>query len=185
MTESLMSKYDVATLRENALDEHLERLDAIVTEYLKGRAPQEIAKELNLSPAVVGSALREWRSMASNSEAIKSRALQALSNTDRHYDKLIKEAYSTLEDAASAGALGQRIAAIKLIADMEAKRIDLLQKAGMLEDSDMAKRNLEIERKQKVLVGILQDVVGQCNHCRPKVMSRLSEAVDGIVTLDA
>jgi hypothetical protein len=180
-----MAGYDIATLRESALDDHLERLDLIVTEYLKGKAPQEIAKELQLSPAIVSGALREWRTMASNSEAIKSRALQALSNADRHYDKLIKEAYRILVDAEAAGALGQRVSSLKIIADMEAKRIELLQKAGMLEDSDVAKRNAEMERKQKVLISILQETVGTCKVCRPKVMSRLSEVVDGIVTVEA
>lgn len=171
--------------KEDAVDEHLKRMDLVVTEHLKGSSPEEIVRHTGLTRTQVGALLKEWRTVASNSEAIKSRALQALSGADKHYDKLIKKAYSAMDDAEDVGALGQRIAAIKLIADMEAKRIDLLQKAGVLENDDVAKRLVETERKQKILVDILQSVVGKCDKCRPQVMTKLSQATDGMVVLSA
>ena len=88
---------------------------------------------------------------------------------------LIKEAWRTLEQADLQDALPVKTQALKLIADIEAKRIDMLNKAGVLENNDMADEILESERKQEILVGILRDVTSSCDHCKWEVSKRLSQ----------
>lgn len=166
-----------------AIDNHLIKLDLVVTEYLKGSTQSQIVKSTGLSSATVGSMLREWRDMASNSDLIKSRATMALNNADKHYDKLIKKAYGVLDDAEQANSLSQRAGTIKLIADMEARRIDLLQKAGALENTDMANKIMETERKQAIVMDILKNTVGSCDHCRPIVQEKLSQITNDIVVI--
>lgn len=168
-----------------AIENHLLKLDDVVTEYLKGSTPQQIAATTHMAVATVNNYLREWRGMAANSDIIRGRATIALNNADRHYDKLIKKAYGVLEDAEQANSLSQRGATIKLIADMEAKRIDLLQKAGLLENSDMAAKVMETERKQAIVVDILKNTVGGCNRCRPIVQQKLSEMSNDVVVIKA
>jgi hypothetical protein len=71
-------------------------------------------------------------------------------------------------------ALPVKTQALKLIADIEAKRIDMLNKAGVLENNSMADEILESERKQEILVGILKDVTANCDNCKWEVSRRLS-----------
>jgi hypothetical protein len=51
----------------------------------------------------------------------------------------------------------------------------MLQKAGLLENKELAEEMLEIERKQGVLVNILRDVASEHPEIRDEIMRRLSE----------
>jgi hypothetical protein len=58
--------------------------------------------------------------------------------------------------------------------DIESKRIDMLQKAGLLENKELAEEMVEIERRQEVLVGILRDIASSHPEVRDIIMRRLS-----------
>lgn len=176
---------DVVLHDGDAIDKHLIKMDKVVTEYLKGSNPEEIGKTIGMSTRQVGILLKEWRGLAANNEAMKSRALLALKGADVHYDKLIKKAYDVMEDAEVAQSLSQRLASIKLIGDMEARRIDLLQKAGALEDTDISKQIVETERKQAILMDVLKNTVGPCKRCRPIVQEKLAEVTRDVVVIKA
>lgn len=154
---------------------HIEEVNAVATEYIKGLNETEISRELDIPKARVSSLLREWKQMASNSEAVRSRAREALSAADTHYSKLIRQAYEVIDEATANSNLGAKTSAIKLILDIESKRIDMLQKAGLLENKELADQLMETERKQELLMTILKEVSGQCSVCKPKVLSRLAE----------
>jgi hypothetical protein len=51
----------------------------------------------------------------------------------------------------------------------------MLQKAGLLENKELAEEMLEIERKQNVLVNILRDVASEHPEIRDEIMRRLSQ----------
>ena len=159
---------------------HIEEVNKVATEYIKGLNESEISKQLDIPRARVSSLLREWKNMASNSEAVRARAREALSGADTHYSRLIKQAYEVIEDANTQGSLTAKTAAIKLILDIESKRIDMLQKAGLLENKELAEQLLETERKQEVLVGILKDVTAKCETCKWEVARRISEVTGKI-----
>ena len=154
---------------------HLEEVNSIAAEYIKGKDESAIAKQLDIPRNRVVKLLNEWRGMISNNEAIRSRAREALAGADQHYNHLIKRAYEVVEDADQTQNLGAKTNAIKLILDIENKRIDMLQKAGLLENKELADQLIEQERKQDILLGILKDVVGNCNHCKIEVARRLAD----------
>jgi hypothetical protein len=51
----------------------------------------------------------------------------------------------------------------------------MLQKAGLLENKELAEEMLEIERRQDILKSILQDIASEHPEIRDKIMRRLSE----------
>jgi len=155
--------------------EHLEEVNKVATYYIKGLNESEISKELDIPRSRVSSLLREWKSMASNSEAVRARAREALSAADTHYSGLIKQAYEVIDEANQTSALSVKNQAIKLILDIESKRIEMLQKAGLLENKELADQLLETERKQEILMKILMEVSGSCVRCKPEVLKRLAE----------
>jgi len=155
--------------------DHFEEVNKVATEYIKGLNETEISKELDIPKARVSSLLREWKQMASSSEAVRSRAREALASADVHYSKLIKQAYEVIDEATANSNLTSKTAAIKLVLDIESKRIDMLQKAGLLENKELADQLMETERKQELLMSILKEVSGQCSVCKPKVLNRLAE----------
>jgi len=155
--------------------EHLEEVNLVASEYIKGLNETEISRQLDIPKARVSSLLKEWKVLASNSEAVRSRAREALSAADTHYSGLIKQAYEVIVEAGQNSNLSAKTAAIKLVLDIESKRIEMLQKAGLLENKELSDQLLETERKQDLLMKILADVSGKCQTCKPKVLSRLAE----------
>ena len=165
-----------ATELELVLD-HLDQVNNVSAEYLKGESPTEIAKTLGLRRVEVVELMTEWRGMISDNEAIRSRAKEALAMADQHFSKLTGILYEVIEsaDASNSGALSQKITATKGIVDIEAKRIDMLQKSGMLENKELAEDLVRTEKRQAQLEAILKEVIMDCNKCKPKVMKRLAQ----------
>jgi hypothetical protein len=62
--------------------------------------------------------------------------------------------------------------------DIESKRIEMLQKAGLLENKELAEEMMEIERKQEILKQILMDIASEHPEIRDKVMRKLSEVAN-------
>ena len=125
--------------------------------------------------------IRNWKGLVLSGEfGIKERATEALSAADQHYNMIIKEAWETVHQADAQDALNVKAQSLKLIADVEQKRIDMLQKAGVLEKNDMADAILETERKQELLVGILRDVTSSCPNCKQEVARRLAEVTNRV-----
>jgi hypothetical protein len=160
---------------EDKLIEHLDEVNKVVEEYLKGNDPTQISKELVMSRQKVVAHINEWKQMASDNAVIRARAKEALAGADTHYNKLIQKAYEVIDDATTTANLTAKTSAIKLVLDIEAKRIDMLQKAGLLENKELAEEMLEIERKQDILVGILRDIAAEYPQIRDEIMRRLSD----------
>ncbi len=159
---------------EDMTVEHLDQVNKVVEKYLAGQEPTQISKELAMPRQKVVAYLNEWRVMAADNAAIRARAKEALVGADAHYNKLIQKAYEVIDDATTTANLTAKTSAIKLVLDIEAKRIDMLQKAGLLENKELAEEMLEIERKQEVLVNILKDIASEYPQVRDEIMRRLS-----------
>ena len=161
---------------EQQLVQHLDTVNKVVGEYLKGSDPTKISKQLNLPRVKVTAMIKEWQTLASDNVAIRARAKEALAAADEHYGRLISKSYEVIDDADTNGDLRSKSGAIKLVMDIESKRIEMLQKAGLLENKELAEEMLEIERRQEILMGILKDVAAEHPEIRDKIMTRLSDA---------
>ena len=155
--------------------EHLDEMNKVVELYLQGEEPTQISKNLQLSRQKVVSHINQWRIMAADNAAIRARAKEALVGADTHYNKLIRKAYEVIDDATTVGNLTAKTAGIKLVMDLEKTRIDMLQKAGLLENKELAEEMIEIERKQDILVDILKDIASEYPEVRDEIMRRLSQ----------
>jgi hypothetical protein len=160
---------------EEDLVKHLDEVNTVVAEYLKGNDPTIISKELSIPRTRVVSLINEWKTMASDNAAIRARAKEALVGADTHYSKLITKSYEVIDEASMTNNLSAKTAAIKLVMDIESKRIDMLQKAGLLENKELAEEMVEIEKRQEVLVGILRDIASEHPQVRDLIMQRLSK----------
>ena len=110
----------------------------------------------------------------------RSRAKEAVAAADQHYAMLINEAWKTAEAAEGQGQFNVKANALKLISDIETKRIGMLQQVGLLDNAELATQVAEAERKQDILVKILKEVTSTCPKCKMEVAKRLSQ-ITGIV----
>ena len=167
-------------MSEIELADHLDRMNVVVSELLKGSNPTQIATITGFKRAEVVELIDEWKSVVHNDTAARERAKEAISGADQHYAMLIKEAWKTVEDADQAGQLSVKSGALKLIADIEGKRIGMLQEIGLLDNAELATQIADTERKQDILVKILKEVTSTCPKCKMEVAKRLSQ-ITGIV----
>jgi len=123
--------------------------------------------------------------MASANDAIRARAKEALAVADTHYNKLIAKSYEVIDEASLNNNLSAKTAAIKLVMDIESKRIDMLQKAGLLENKELAEEMIQIEKKQEILMAILKDIASEYPQVRDEIMRRLSDVAkkDEVITI--
>lgn len=150
-------------------------MNKVVEKYLQGSDPTQISKELSLPRQKVVTHLNQWKAMAADNAAIRARAKEALVAADTHYNYLISKAYEVIDEATTVSNLGAKNAGIKLVLDIESKRIEMLQKAGLLENKELAEEMIEIERRQDILKDILKDIAAEYPEIRDKIMRRLSE----------
>ncbi len=163
-------------MSELELADRWERINKVVEVFLKGTTnPSIIAKQTGFKRTEVQEYLNEWRSVIHSDQTIQNRAREALAGADQHYSMLIEEAWSVVSQADQQGLLPQKTAALKLISDVQQKQIDMLQKAGLIENNEIADQIIETEKKQEVLVGILKEVIADCDKCRKEVSQRLSQ----------
>ena len=170
---------------EEELVKHLDQVNLVVEEYLKGNDPTVISKQLSIPRQKVVTLINEWKVMASANDAIRARAKEALASMDAHYGKLISKTYEVIDEASMTNNLTAKTAAIKLVMDIESKRIDMLQKAGLLENKELADEMMEIERRQDVLMAILKDIASEYPQVRDEIMRRLSSIAkkDEVITV--
>jgi hypothetical protein len=160
---------------EIELVQHLDEVNKVVTEYLKGQDPTKISKELDMPRTRVVALINEWKVMASANDAIRARAKEALAGADTHYSKLITKAYEVIDESSMTNNLSAKTQAIKLVMDIEKSRIEMLQKAGLLENKELAEEMVQIERRQEVLVEILREIASTHPEVRDLIMHRLSQ----------
>ena len=124
---------------------YFKRMSTVADMTLAGHSVAEISRELGVTRKVAIDLQNDWKqSMVVDHEA-RDRALDALNVMDEHFNALIKKSYHALEqiedDIQMSGITPQRIQqklnGIKLVAELEAKRLDALQKAGLLDNAEM------------------------------------------------
>jgi hypothetical protein len=81
-----------------------------------------------------------------------------------------------IDEATTIANLSAKTAGIKLVMDLEKTRIEMLQKAGLLENKELAEEMIAIENRQEILVSILKDIAAEHPEVRDKIMRRLSDA---------
>jgi hypothetical protein len=162
----------------------------VMEKFVQNKNPTQIAKELKIPRARVTEAIEVWKQSTAGSQFLQERVEELLTLTDEHYSKLIREGWAVIEDIDDviqsgsdspkdglSSLLGQKTNALDKIANWEAKRIDMLQKAGLLEAADLGDQFAEQEELQQQLLAILREVSYECDNCRIEVSNRIAQAM--------
>jgi hypothetical protein len=161
---------------EIELLDRYEQINKVAQMYIKGTTnPTTISKELGIKRAEAISLIEEWRDIAKSNDDIREQAAEALQAGIQHYSMIVERLWETVEQANTADDFKTKNAVLKNIADIEAKKIDMLQKAGLYDDAAIGDELAEMEEKQAILVSILKDVTADCEHCKYEVARRLSK----------
>lgn len=152
--------------------EYYEQMNLVVEAMLKGETnPTTLARELGMTRKEVLNYMDEWRSIAANNPDIQARAREAMTAMDKHFDLIIKEMWGIVNGPADDKT---RAGVLKNIADVESKRQESLQKAGLYDDNSMAEEIAEMERKSEAIHIMFQEVAQKYPQTRAFIQERLS-----------
>lgn len=170
-------------------------MNEVIELYIKNVNPTKIAKEVGIRRVDVLEHIDNWKRTAVGSEAMKDRVDELISTMDEHYSMLIQKAYEVIDEVdrpldedskrketmTRSQMLSQKMNAIKTIADLESKRIDVLQKSGLLEAADVGDQLAEMEAEMEKVMEILDSVL--CDECHPKVLGALAKDNDTVIVV--
>lgn len=167
----------------------LEEMSKVVELYIQNVNPTKIARELGIRRVDVLAHIEDFKKSAVGTEVMKERVEELVATMDSHYSILIRKAYEVIEEVdkpededadgkrketmTRSQMLSQKMNAIKTIADLEAKRIDMLQKSGLLEAADMGDQLVEMEEQYERVMNVLEEHL--CANCLPKIMGALAQ----------
>lgn len=160
-----------------------EKMDEVVSLYARGAKPSEIIRETGVSKKDLDKMLADFRDYSLQDKALRERARETLLKTQLHYDAIVAEMYEAMQDAKLSGKTREWIAANKAIADIEKQRVDFMQKAGMMVDNELSEQLIEHERKQQIMVDILQDISKKYPDVGREIQKRLSEVAGGMTSV--
>jgi len=167
--------------KELALPERYDEMHRVITLHLEGRNPQWIAKSLNMKPKDVLNYIQEFKEIAKSDDLLRARAQEVVHEFDQQHNRIISSLWEVVEEAEQAAdGLKTRATALKSLSDISAKRVEVLQKSGLLSDAALGDEMAEMEDRQDKLIAILREVTADCNHCKFEVARRLAD-VDGKV----
>lgn len=169
---------------ELELARYYQRQQDVVEQYAKGERVLDIQKTTGLPIKEIEQHLQEFREYAKQDRVIRERAKEIVLVVDQHYSDIIRRLHKAIEEANNADDYKAVMAGLKMTADAEAKRVELLAKAGVLADNTIGDQIAEAEEKQAILIGILKNVTGKCQHCKLEVakeLSRVTNKVEGVV----
>lgn len=171
--------------KEIELLDRYEQINKVAQMYIKGMTnPTSISKELGIKRAEAIALIEEWREIARGNDDIREQAAQALQEGIQHYSMITERFWETVEQADSAADYKTKNSVLKNIADVEAKKIDMLQKAGLYDDASIGDEIAEMEEKQAILVSILKEVTANCDHCKLETARRLAKVTGKAVPVN-
>lgn len=152
-------------------------MDEVAELDMKGYNETQISKQVGIPRKEVKVLISEYRDILLQDGEARDMAKDHLFKMVKHYDSLIKKFYDLVDEIDSLQfshhVAGQKNSALKAVAELEAKRLDLLQKAGLLESAELGDELAEAEEKRDILVSIIRDNI--CDDCRAKVAYKISQ----------
>lgn len=170
----------MANTKSSSLPAKIDMLEKVSELYLKSQKPTEIARNLGISRAQVDSYIRDYKALIQRQVATDPDFLERISDNTleslHRFDQIIDETWKTYERAKEEELISMQTNLLKVSADLETKRANLLQLMGARMDGGSMARMQKAEKVNSIVSDILKEVVSGCPRCKTEVMPRLAEA---------
>lgn len=156
--------------------EWFKKQNAIVDDFLKGNTNYtDLAKRHSIKRADAIIMLDEWKQYVRSDKSFKEMGRERLHEMDRHYGLIIQEMWDSHQDLKDSGEFHKAATVLKMISEVEAKRQDALQKAGMYDDGELADMVMETERKTQAIAEFLMKLAADYPELKPKIIEALKK----------
>jgi Zn-dependent M32 family carboxypeptidase len=148
-------------------------------DWLKGNVNiTQLAKMHGLKRVDAQELLEEWKVTMRSSYDVREQAKDTLQESLSHYAEIKRQMWKAVESAEDKNDYKTKAAILRSIADIQAKEVEMLQKAGLYDDAALGDELTEMENQKQILIQIIKDVSAECDNCKYKVAKKLA-AVTG------
>lgn len=152
-----------------------ENMEKVAHLTMQGHNPTQISKQLDIKRRDVLLLQQDYKDALANDQEARDMARDHLNMMGKHYDSLIKKFYDLVKEIDGLDfnhqVAGQKNAALKAIAELEAKRLDAFQKAGLLDSAELGDELAKWEEEKELILSTLKDL---CLVCQPKVAHKIA-----------
>lgn len=158
----------------------IKKQNEIFDDYVTGFQDwTKLARRHNVTRAEAITAVEQVQQYMTQTGVFKEMARTRLHEMNHHYGMLIRETWEAVEEMKSDPRKVDKVpAAIKVIADIEHKRQEALQKAGMFDDHEMGDMVAEAERKVDAIKKLLKEVITKFPETKEMIIRGLQNADD-------
>lgn len=154
--------------------DYFKKQNAVVDDFLKGNTNYtDLARKHKINRAEAIQMMDEWKNFVKSDKSFKEMGRERLHEMDRHYGIIVKEMWDSHQDLKDSGEFHKAATVLKMISEVEAKRQDALQKAGMYDDGELADMVMENERKTEAISTFLTELIEEHPNLRGKVVEAL------------
>ena len=179
--------------------ETFQHMEEITKRHLQGHSPLKIARDLGIKMVEVNKNIEMWREIVRNDMESRDAARDHLDEMVQRFTGLIAvlsenleslRAYDYAGDGRTSAAKfesisGQINTTVRNIAELDAKRVDLLQKAGLLANHELGDELAERERREEILINILRnDLCADCKMVVARKLQTLTNQVEEVIVVE-
>ena len=152
-------------------------MEKVAKQMLKGHTEYKVARDLGMKVVEVRALWSAYKERLDNDSMATDAAREHLNLMVKQFDDLLVELNDNLANlktlAYDEKISAQIVSTTRTIGDLQAKRVDLLQKAGLLDAHDLGDELAERERQEEVIVDILRNEL--CPDCQAKIANKLQK----------
>lgn len=162
--------------------EAFQQMEKVASLMLKGHSEFKTARDLGMKVVEVRALWNAYKERLDNDSLATDAARDHLNLMVKQYDDLLVDLNANLDNLKELSfdekASAQIISTARTIGDLQAKRVDLLQKAGLLDAHDLGDELAEREEQERILVDILRNDL--CSNCQAAVAAKLQKVTGDV-----
>lgn len=152
----------------------------VVKMTAEGRKPSEISRETGLSLREQREINDDFRALARSSKYVQERSKEIIGYSDVHFSSIIDRLNEVEESAKLNGDDKLRADVLSKLITAEGKRVDFLQKAGIINDQGIAGELAAREQRESEIIAILMKAKGKYPEAIAWIYSEL-QRLDGVI----
>ena len=166
-----MSFGEVALPEDQIQERNLE----VVRLTVEGKTKQFIQSQTGVPPRLQKDIMEEYRHFIRRDMWTEQRSKEIVGEMDLHFTSIIQKQYEAVDSADMADDYKAKSNILKAIADTEAKRVDALQKAGVLSAQGIGDEVARVEERQQAIIEILKEVAKKYPEAAKFISEKIAE----------
>ena len=145
---------ELALPEEQIQDRNLE----IVKLTAQGKTRQYIQSQTGVIPRMQREIVEQYKAFVRRDLWTVDRSKEIIGFMDEHYTSIIQGLYESISEAEMNDDYKSKAAFLKIIAEVEGKRVDALQKAGVFASQNVGDDMAKQQEEQDAIIEILKEV---------------------------